>query len=114
MKRDLKPVAPKHLRASTRKWFEQVTTEYQLEPHHLHLLGLACQALDRAEDAREAIAIHGTTFEDRFGNPKARPEVAIENAARIAFARLVRELDLDADAAPEASRPPALRSNRRD
>ncbi len=113
MKRDIKPTAPKHLRASTRHWYEEVTTEYQLEPHHLHLLGLACQALDRAEDAREAIAIHGTTFEDRFGCPHARPEVAIERDARIAFARLLRELDLDVEAPPTAPRPPALRSNRR-
>ncbi len=113
MKRESKPIAPRHFRALTRRWYEEVTDTYALEPHHLHLLALACQALDRAEDAREAIATHGTTFEDRFGSPRARPEVAIERDARVAFARLVRELDLDADLPPPGSRPPALRSNRR-
>jgi phage terminase small subunit len=108
-----KPKAPAHLSVPSRRWFEQVVTTYSLEPHHLHLLGLAAQALDRAETARLALATHGQTFTDRFGCPRARPEIAIERDARIGFARLVRELDLDTDATPTSSRPPALRSNRR-
>ena len=113
LKRDEKPTPPKHLRAPTKKWFEQVVNEYTLEPHHLHLLTLACEARDRAEQAREILAREGVTFIDRFGSPRARPEVAVERDSRLAFARLVRELDLDTDATPDASRPPALRSSRR-
>lgn len=88
--------------------------EYALEPHHLHLLKLACEALDRAEEARGALATHGTTYIDRFGAPRLRPEVAVERDSRLSFARLCRELDLDTEA-PVSSRtgPPALRSNRR-
>ncbi|MEJ7714176.1 MAG: hypothetical protein WKF40_00095 [Thermoleophilaceae bacterium] len=52
-----------------------------------------------------ALAQHGTTYTDRFGQPRARPEVNIERDARIAFARLLRELDLDGEPAPDP-RPP--------
>lgn len=106
------PRPPKHLRPPTQSWFKTVCTSYELEPHHLRLLQLAAEAWDRAEQAREALAEHGLTFNDRFGQPHARPEIAVERDSRLAFARLVRELDLDAEATPASARPPAIRSNR--
>lgn len=102
---------PKHLRADTSAWFKQVCTEYDLESHHVRLLTKACEAWDRSEDAREALAKLGMTYEDRFGAPRARPEIAIERDSRLAFARLVRELGIDV-AEPAEPRPPALRANR--
>jgi phage terminase small subunit len=104
--------APRHLRGPTRKWFDDVLETYELEQHHRRLLQLAAEAWDRSEQAREALALHGLTFEDRFGQPHARPEVAVERDARLAFARLIRELDLDADPPASPSRPPRLASNR--
>ena len=104
-------IPPKHLRADTAAWFRSVMKEYELEEHHTRLLIKACDAWDRSEQAREALAEHGMTYEDRFGAPRARPEVAIERDSRLAFARLVRELGLDV-ATPAESRPPALRANR--
>ena len=103
--------APKHLRLPTRKWWSSVVAEYQLEDHHIRLLTLAAEAWDRSQEAREALQRHGLTFVDRFDMPRARPEVAIERDSRMAFARLLRELDLDCEA-PADVRPPALRSNR--
>lgn len=94
------PRAPRHLQEATRRWWRQVLEDFDLDPHHVRLLSLAGEAWDRAQEAREALAEHGTTFVDRFGQPRARPEVAIERDARIAFARLLRELDLDAEPAP--------------
>lgn len=104
---------PYHLRAATKRWVSAVLREYALEDHHIRLLTRAAEAFDRGEEAREAIAAHGLTYNDRFGSPRARPEVAIERDSRTGFARLLRELDLDIDG-PDAPRPPALRSNRRD
>src|ERR1700687_122991 len=100
--------APKHLKPATRKWFELVTKTYELEPHHERLLQLAAEAWDRGEEAREAIARHGLPCLDRYGGPRVRPEVGIENAARAGFARLIRELDLDVAAPASPSRPPLL------
>jgi phage terminase small subunit len=99
--------APEHLQPATAEWFESVTKDYELEPHHLRLLTLAAQSWDRAEQAREILAAKGLTFEDRFDQPHARPEVAIERDSRIAFARLLRELCLDLEP-PAERRPPAL------
>lgn len=97
---------PKHLRPATRKWFAAVLEEFDLEDHHVRLLTLAGEAWDRGQAAREYIDANGMTFTDRFGQPKARPEVAIERDSRIGFARLIRELALDGVDAPEAPRSP--------
>ncbi|GAG28139.1 unnamed protein product [marine sediment metagenome] len=104
--------APGHLRESTRRWWRQVVGDYQLEAHHLKLLTLAAEAWDTCQQAREAVAEKGLTFEDRFGQPHSLPEVAIERDSRLAFARLLRELDLDVEPPAGSSRPPGLRSNK--
>jgi phage terminase small subunit len=104
---------PAHLEAATRAWWNSVLADYQLGEHHLKLLQLAAESWDRSQQARRALDTHGLTYVDKLGNPRARPEVSIERDSRLAFARLVRELDLDTDATPEGRRPPALRSNRR-
>ena len=100
-------MTPEHLKPATAAWFASVVSDYVLEPHHVRVLTLACEAWDRGQQAREAIEQHGLTFEDRFDQPRARPEVAIERDSRIAFARLVRELALDAGT-PETPRPPRI------
>src|SRR5687768_5971516 len=100
------PKPPKHLKAATRRWFAGVVESYELEPHHERLLIAAADAWDRMDAARQVITRDGLTYTDRFGCPKARPEVAIERDARVAFARLVRELRLDVE--PDDPRPPGL------
>jgi phage terminase small subunit len=71
------PQPPKHLRAATKTWFSDVCQQYELEPHHIRLLTLACNAWDRCEQAREILAKDSMTYLDRWGAPRARPEVAI-------------------------------------
>ena len=99
------PEPPKHLERATKAWFRSVVKDWQLEQHHIRLLTLGCEAWDQCQQAREVLAAEGLTFSDRFGQPRARPEVAIERDSRLAFARLVRELCLD-DVDPPESRPP--------
>jgi len=103
------PKAPKHLKAATKRWWESIVREYVLESHHLRLLTLAGEAWDRCVQAREVLAKQGLTFTDRFGQPRSRPEIAIERDSRIAFARLVRELGLDHEGGPsDAPQPPLI------
>lgn len=107
-----KKTPPEHLSDASRSWWASVVEEYELEPHHVHLLTLAAEARDRAEQARRLIEADGLIVATTTGGTKTHPAVAVERDSRIAFARLVRELDLDADAPEDRSRPPALRSNR--
>lgn len=104
------PRPPAHLSPASKRWWRAIVGEYELQSHHLRLLALACGAWDRGEEARAALAQLGLTFTDRLGNPRARPEARIEADARIAFARLVREIGLDAAdvGEPATPRPPAL------
>lgn len=100
--------APSHLRPETAAWWRTIAADFELESHHRRLLTLACESWDRGVEAREALAKHGTVYHDRWGQPRARPEVAIERDARIGFARLVRELALDIELPDETGRPPRI------
>ncbi len=97
-----------YLEAKTRKWWRNVLDDYDLEEHHVKLLTLAAEAWDRCQEARRILDENGLTYTDRFGCPRARPEVAIERDSRIAFARLLRELALDLEPPEEPGRPPRL------
>jgi hypothetical protein len=113
MTKPLRPPPPLHLSAPTRAWWKSVTADYELGPHHVRLLQLCAEAWDGCQAARATLAEVGTTFVDRHGQPHLRPEATLERDHRLAFVRIVRELDLDV-LPPVATRtgPPSLRSNR--
>ena len=101
--------APKHLTESSRSWWAGIVAEYDLEPHHLRLLTLAAESWDRGQQARETIAESGPFYTNKADETRAHPAVAVERDSRIAYARLMRELDLDGIPDPD-SRPPRIRS----
>jgi phage terminase small subunit len=69
--------------------------------------------MDRMEGARAVIAKEGMTVPTRNDGVKAHPLLAVERDARLALARLIRELDRDAVPPPsDRCAPPPLRSNR--
>ena len=104
---------PAHLSDAAAAWWRAVLTDYDLAPHHFRLLQLAGEAWDRTQEARQLLDREGLVVTTGDGGVKAHPAVAIERDSRLAFARLVRELDLDrGEPAPEMARPPALASNR--
>ncbi len=103
------PKAPTHLQEATRAWWRDVVRDYLLEPHHLRLLTLAGESWDRCQQAREAVTKDGAYIRDRWGQLKAHPGIAVERDNKIAFARLIREIDLDCEGPAASPQPPALR-----
>lgn len=88
---------PAHLSEDMRRWWVQVNEDYRLEDEHRLLLTAAAEAHDRADQARRQIDVEGMTTTDRFGQVKPHPLLAVERDSRSAFARLVRQLDLEAE-----------------
>jgi phage terminase small subunit len=99
------PRPPRHRSAPARRLWRETVESYELERHHLELLERACRALDHAIEAEKIIRRDGLVVDGRYG-VRAHPAVAIARDARIAFARILREIDLEgvADADPRAPR----------
>lgn len=100
----MKTEALETLQPTTRTWARRVTKRWNLEEHHEKLLLLAGQAFDRCQQARAMLDADGLTVETANGL-KTHPAVAIERDSRLAYARILRELQLDAGA-PDAPRKP--------
>jgi P27 family predicted phage terminase small subunit len=97
--------APKHLSAATKRWWTAILEEFELNPADLRVLQLGAEAFDRAQQARLILKKEGITYEDRFGNPKKHPAVSVEENARLAYVRVVRELGLDGGPEPDPRLP---------
>jgi P27 family predicted phage terminase small subunit len=108
------PEPPEHLSEAMKSWWRTVTSEFLLESHHLRVLECACDCWDRMAEARALLRKEGLTSSTAAGGNKKHPAVDIELHNRIAFARLVRELDLDVEMPKQDRRewPPKLKSNR--
>jgi len=100
--------APKHLSKKAKDFFNKIAKEYDLEEHHLKILTLACECLDRIEQAKRVISKTALIYRDRFDQPKINPAAKIELENKITFARLMRELCLDIEPPGDIGRPPGL------
>lgn len=104
------PEPPKHLSGESSVFFTSVVESYELESHHLKLLVAACECLDRASEAREALRRDGMVHKDRHGNLRPHPCCQVERDNKALFSRLIRELALDVEA-PAENRPPTIHGN---
>ena len=100
---DLSP-PPDHLSPDMKAWWNAVVADYELGPHHLRALQVACECWDLSQQARASLAKHGLTYEDGKGMLRQRPEAAIVRDARVGFLRAVRDLKLDV----EPPKPPRI------
>ncbi|RXG62625.1 hypothetical protein ES695_21175 [Candidatus Atribacteria bacterium 1244-E10-H5-B2] len=98
--------APKHLSKSSRKFFKNTIENYELEDHHIKLLILACESLDKIEIARRTIAKSALVYVDRFDKPKINPAAKIEIDNKAIFIKLLKAMELDIEPPGEVGRPP--------
>lgn len=105
------PPAPRHLSKEAAALWRSVTTEYQLEAHHLSILERACEQLDALRLAQAAVAEHGPLVEGRFG-PRPNPAVAMVRDATTLHLRALRELGLDIEHVSGQQRTQAARDAR--
>jgi phage terminase small subunit len=92
---------PKHLRAS-KSWWQSIVAEYALEQHQYKILLLACETIDRREEARAALKKFGMVYTDDKGVVRQRPEVMIERDSAAAFLRALRALNLESESDDKA------------
>jgi len=85
---------PKHLSTRSRRFWRDVLRDFDLEPSGLAILRVACEAMDRMDEARSLVTAEGLTVEGRLG-PRAHPALSIERDARLAMLRALRALGLD-------------------
>ena len=106
-KSSIKP--PSHLKNAGKKLWESVTTIFELEEHDFVLLLAWAETLDRKNQAEKDLRKYGSiTFENRHGELKPHPAIAVVRDCNVMMARLRRELCLSEEEPPD-SRPPRMR-----
>lgn len=87
------PVPPPHLSERSAAFWRAVTAVYVVDDApSLELLRRACEASDRADEARAVLDRDGLVVTTRLGEVRAHPCVAIERDSRNAVRQLLREL----------------------
>ena len=94
--------APLYLSAEMRKFWKRATGDYELEADAKLILKTACEAFDRAAQARELIAKDGILL-----NNRRHPAIDIEAQAQGLFLRAMRQLGLDIEPPGPIGRPAA-------
>lgn len=79
------------LRKAGRALWRAVLADYALSAAELRVLDHACQAADRAAEAKAEVDRDGVTVEGRYG-PRIHPAAAVERDARAAVLRALKDL----------------------
>lgn len=103
------PPAPRDLAGEGLELWNAVATEYGIcDAGGLQLLAAAARAVQRSQEARQAIERDGLLVSDRFGVLRAHAAVAIERDSRAAMLQALKQLHLDLEPLRDGpGRPPA-------
>jgi P27 family predicted phage terminase small subunit len=85
---------PEHLGTAGRRLWRELHAEHTFAEHERELVRRACEAADRADQAREIVEREGVVAVDRYGQTRVHPAVVVEKDSRAAIARLLSALRL--------------------
>ncbi len=103
---------PAHLSSEMKAWTRHVVEHFSTEEHHFRILILAAESWDDCVRARKVLQARGTSYTDRFGAPRMRPECAILRDSRLAFLRCLAALGIQAESAGDEAAEPKIKSRR--
>jgi phage terminase small subunit len=103
------PPCPPGLLGEGRALWDQVTSDWDLDPAALTILHTACLARQQDHAAEALVAKEGLVVVDRFGQAKAHPAVAVARDAKSTFLRAMKQLGLDISPLQPMGRPPSTR-----
>lgn len=107
--KEKKPKCPVGISKEAQKLWHSTLNDYVVESDAgLKLLEAACRAWDRLRDAQRMIARDGSTFHDRFGQPRNHPALEVELKCSAEFRALLKQLGVDEEDEPPRGpgRPP--------
>jgi phage terminase small subunit len=107
----MNPEAPDHLSEASKGIWSDTLDEFELSSTELAIFRLALEALDRCDLARLELAVSGLVIKDRYGGPRVNPWTVVERDSRLAAARLLKQLGLEAPEPPRS--PMALKPRNR-
>jgi phage terminase small subunit len=92
---------PTHLSVKSAALWARLVSDYRLDAPGLALLQVACEALDRLEQAREVLERDGLTIGEG-GSTRRHPALDIEKQSASIFLRAWRDLGWDKTESPLA------------
>lgn len=92
---------PKSLGKPGCEFWQSVTEQFHILPHHRPLLEQACRCLDRAEEIRGQIESEGLTIRSAKGEVRPHPLLVAERDIRRTYGYLLRVLGLSDQEKPQ-------------
>lgn len=97
----------KHLKyKGSRDFFNKICNDFTLEDHNKKILILACETLDKIEEAQRRLKKEGSYYISRFGEPRSHPALKEVKDNKALFLKLIKQLELDFEESNGVGRPP--------
>ena len=88
---------PELLGPAGAKWYQKTVKSFDFNPHEIEVLSAAAVCLDRMEQARQEVIIHGLLVSDSRGSVKKNPALEVEATNKKMFLDYCKTLKVLSD-----------------